>query len=44
MASQEGSSEPKKRLKRYSNAMANEYPLIKSCSKHVNEHEYKFHC
>ena len=44
MASQEGPSQPKKRLTRYSEAMANEYPFIKRCSKHVNDHEYKFHC
>ena len=24
--------------------MANEYPFIKRCSKHVNDREYKFHC
>ena len=23
--------------------MANEYPFVKRCSKHVNDHEYKFH-
>ena len=30
MASQEGSSQPKKRLTRYSDAMANEYLLSKN--------------
>ena len=24
--------------------MANEYPFIKRCSKHVNDHEYEFYC
>ena len=44
MASQEGPSQAKKRLTRYWNAMANEHPFIKRCSKHVNDYEYKFHC
>ena len=33
----------KKRLTRYSDAMANYYPFIKRYSKHVNDYEYKFH-
>ena len=24
--------------------MTNEYPFVYKCSKHVNDHEYKFHC
>ena len=42
MASQEGPSQPKNRQTRYSDAMTNEYPFIKICSEHVNDHEYKF--
>ena len=40
MPSQEGASQPKKKknLTRYSDAMTNEYPFIKRCSKHVNDH------
>ena len=34
----------KKRLTRYSDVMANEYPFIKRYSKNVNDHECKFHC
>ena len=44
MASQEGPSQPKKRLTRYLDVMANEYPSIKRCLKNLNDHECKFHC
>ena len=42
MAYQDEPSQKKKRLKRYSNAMAIEEHFCKRSSKHVNDHKYNF--
>ena len=43
MTFQEEPCQPKERLTRYLIAIANKHPIIKKCSKHINDHQYKFY-